>query len=507
MPQTLIHRDNVSAAMAYQELAGVFATDGILEAYGDALSWLRIACTARGGAGDLAAIPAIAMSFPLLLLPAAACKLVATKVYGDLPHYQRPGGRLQGGNGNLMMMAVQQLAANVAEAGVRGAREPKGVMEAYRETYPVLLQFCQVATVEELAPIWGRLARGTKCKQQSILHQEVSRVCTERGLTTDLYCPVITTGLKQMVTSLNFAGNNLTAGCQPFLVVYTTQHDHHRTRDDAVVANQLDQGTASASLADIREIRGKEKVKVPRDLNQVSLILHCYAVLVHTLFQGPGNTNPLDKCMWLLANTFHDRLPHFLGQHQGLAGIPWADVYAAHVLRHIQIIVVEYLQSLQAIGGAGGGRGEVPELPSFHRAAQGPPAQELPHVFLMVAAPGLADRSQRSTSQRREHNDHAERRELRPLYQPSRACHLHQVGVAQAEVPVVQQLHREPTLRIPHATPSSMVCSCGRRCVTSCVQTPACEGCYSNCGLRIVVRASFASSYKCGLRTMLRKLW
>ena len=56
-------------------------------------------------------------------------------------------------------------------------------------------------------------------------------MCTEQGLTADLYCPVITTTIKQMVTSLNFAGNgpdDLTAGCQPFLVVYTTQHNHYR---------------------------------------------------------------------------------------------------------------------------------------------------------------------------------------------------------------------------------------------------------------------------------------
>lgn len=87
------------------------------------------------------------------------------------------------GGGDPMMMAVKQMAANVAEVGVRGAwDEPKGVMDSYRKTYPVLLpRFCQVATpMEELAPIWGRLARGTKGEQQSrIQHAELSRVCTE----------------------------------------------------------------------------------------------------------------------------------------------------------------------------------------------------------------------------------------------------------------------------------------------------------------------------------------
>ena len=50
-----------------------------------------------------------------------------------------------------------------------------------------------------------------------------------------------------------------------------------------MVANQLDQGTANASLADIRDIREKERVRFPRDLNQVSYTLQRFAVLAHTL--------------------------------------------------------------------------------------------------------------------------------------------------------------------------------------------------------------------------------
>lgn len=261
------------------------------------------------------------------------------------------------------MAAVQQLAENVGGVAGRGTREPKGVMDAYRETYTVLQRYCQVSAVEELAPLWARLARGGKGEQQSILQQELTRVCTGRGLTPDVYSPVVTTGLKQMVASLNFAGHgpdDLMAGCQPFLVTYTGPEDHYRAMDNAMVANQLDQGTANASLADIREIRDKEKVKLPRDLNQVSYTLQRFAVLVHTLFQGPGASNPFVTCMWMLANTFHQRLPLYLGQHQALRGTPWYEVYPAHVGRHVQINVYEYLQALQV-----GDEATPVELPSF----------------------------------------------------------------------------------------------------------------------------------------------
>ena len=350
----------------------MFTADGLLEVCADVLTWLRAACTARGGAGDLAAIPAVAQNFPLLLLPALTSEYVANKVAMDLPGQHRGGGPavapLPPAAMDQVVTAVQLLAANVADAGNRSSvREPKGVMDSYRETYPVLLRYCHVATVDELAPLWKRLARGTKGEHQSVIQQELTRICVGRGLSPDLYCPAVTTGLKQMVSSLNFAGNgpdDLSAGCQPFLVVYTSQNDHYRALDNATIANQLDQGTANASLADIREIREKEKVRMPRDLNHVSLTLKRYAVLASALFQGPGVTNPFVQCMWLLASAFHDSLPLYLGQLQALAGTPWAGIYQAHVLlRHVQVNVYEYLQALQV-----GGEGDavvVPELPTF----------------------------------------------------------------------------------------------------------------------------------------------
>lgn len=128
-----------------------------------------------------------------------------------------------------------------------------------------------------------------------------------------------------------------------------------------MVANQLEQGTAQASLSDIRDIREKEKVKLPRDLHQVSLTLQRFAVLAHVLFQGPGEPNPFVRCMWLLASTFHERLPLYLVQHHDVVmGTPWAAVYPAYVVRHVQINIYEYLQSLVQVGGA-----SASELPSF----------------------------------------------------------------------------------------------------------------------------------------------
>ena len=369
----LVHRDGIEPAVAYQEIFGMLEADGLLETCADVLTWLRVACTARGGDGELANVPAVAHHFPLLLLPEAASEYLATKVTNDLPGRQNPGirGRGQGTPADdPMLAAVRQIAES--GAGDRGARAPRKVEEVYRETYTVLQRFCHVDNVEGFAPIWGRLARGAKSELQSIVQQELSRVCTGRGLLTDYYCPAVTSNVKQLTTAgLNFGGHGqdgITAGCQPFLVVYSGTEGHYRSLDTATLANQLDQGTANASLADIREIRDKERLNMPQDLNHVSYTLRRYAVLVHTLFQGPGATNAFVECIWRLANTFNDRLPAYLSEHQKLRGTAWYDVYPAHIVQHVQVNVYEYLQGVQSSMGR-----DLPPLPSFqelHRCLQ-----------------------------------------------------------------------------------------------------------------------------------------
>jgi hypothetical protein len=368
---TLVHREGVSPSTAYTELHGILEADGALEQCADVLTWLRVACTARGGAGELAPLPAVAQQFPLLLMPGAVSAYVATKLDRDLP--RRRGGLAHTagtGVGEEPLAAAMRLLAENG-GGDRAAREPKGVAEAYRETYPLLQRFCQVDSVEGLAPVWGRIARGAKGELQSILQQELNKVCTGRGLTPDVYSPAVTSKRKQLVTSLNFVGNgqdDIASGCQPFLVTYTGTDDHYRALEQATVAEQLDQGSANASLADIREIRDKERIKMPQDLNQVLYTLRRYAILVHTLFQGPGATNTFAESMWHLSNTFNDRLPVYLGEHQKLRGTVWYDVFPVHILRYVQISVHEYLHELQS--STGGDQPQPPRFTELHRSLQ-----------------------------------------------------------------------------------------------------------------------------------------
>ena len=107
-------------------LLGMLEADQALEACGDVITWLRVACTARGGAGYLAPLPAVAYLFLLLLLPeAVSSHVAASKVLADLPGRQRPGVLGPGGAGtDVMVAAVQQLAENVGGIAARASGSP-----------------------------------------------------------------------------------------------------------------------------------------------------------------------------------------------------------------------------------------------------------------------------------------------------------------------------------------------------------------------------------------------
>ena len=220
---------------------------------------------------------------------------------------------------------------------------PKGIAEAYKETYPVLLRYNCVDGANKVAPVWRRLANAHKSEQQTILQQEFAKVCSNRGLTAKLYCPVVTTGLKQMVTSFKFAGvgpDDLATGCTLFQVTYTgASGDYYAAQATAGVEQQLEQGTSNANLLDIQAIKDKEKVRFPKDMHQVGITLQRYAMLVRTLFQGTtAAVHPFVRAVWELTTGFQNRLPFIMDRHQGLGlGSILYQAYPSRILRTVQI--------------------------------------------------------------------------------------------------------------------------------------------------------------------------
>jgi hypothetical protein len=347
----VIHRRRIKAKQAYQELVGAIRADGALDSCADVVSWLRAACTARGGGGAQSAVPSVLHQLTPVHLPPEVYQYVTQKVQSDLPGTRTAGAATPESTATLVG-ALRALTRGIEgdEVFGRTAREPKTIADAYKETHRVLLRFCNVAGVNDVAPVWKRLANCHKSEQQTLLMQELQKVCGARGLSTALYVPVVTTTLKQMIVGLQFAGHNaddLATGCQPFLVSYAGKAHHMQATAASAVADQLAQGDHSATLSDIRTIREGEKIKFPLNVTEVIITLSRYAVLCQTLFQGSGPTHPFVDALWEVANGLQNIAPFVTDKYNELAAMyNLTSVYYARIVRAVQVLSHEYLQGV-----------------------------------------------------------------------------------------------------------------------------------------------------------------
>jgi hypothetical protein len=342
-----------------------------IEACTDVVTWLKAACTARGGGGAHNVTPSIVHAFAPLHLPAEVYGYVTAKVRADLPGLTAAAPGLGGTGAATLAGALRLLNASrgggVAEDGIANAA-PKTVMDAYKETYPTLLKYCNAVTAEAVAPVWIRLANCHKSEQHTVLTQELQKVCLARGLLPDLYSPIITTTLKQMVVGLQFPGHgadDLASGCQPFMVAYSGTEHHYLAVAAASVGNQLAQGEQNPSLADYRTIRDGEKVKFPRDVSDVCITFTRYAVLFQCLFQGTANADhPFVAAIWATATNLQNIAPYVTEQYNiNARQYPWiVGVYHAKIVRAVQLAVHDYLS--QVATSLGPGVAGI-ELPSF----------------------------------------------------------------------------------------------------------------------------------------------
>ena len=348
----LVHRRGVTAKGAYQELYGAMQARNEVAVCQDVLTWLKAACTARGGEGLQNNVPVVFHQTTPVHLPPEVYRYMIGKVKGDLPALATPDAMTAEVTGTLAGALRALTAARGGEGAAedRTTREPKAIQEFYRETYKTLLRFGNVTTPDAVAPVWRRLANSTKGEQHTILVQEFQRVCMARGLSTEFYVPVVTAGLKQMVTGLQFVGHgvdDLSTGCQPFLVSFTGSTNHRQALESATIGNQLALGEHNASLTDYVTLRASEKIKFPRDVMEVGVTLGRYAVVCQALFQGTGPDNPLVNLMWKLFADIQNSAPSITDKFQQIAHQPAvAGVFYACILRAVQVRVYDYLHAV-----------------------------------------------------------------------------------------------------------------------------------------------------------------
>lgn len=347
----IIHRRRIKA---YQEIVGAIRADKAMVACADIVTWLRAACTARGGGGANNAVPSVLHALTPLHLPPEVYLYVTHKVHTDLPGTAKGGGANAGSKASLV--GALRALTDRGDGG-RGLRsDTKSITEASKETHWVLLRYCNVREADEVASIWRRLANGHKREQHTLITQELQKVCVARGLSTQLYVPIVTTTLKQMVVGFQFPGHSpddLSTGCQPFLVAcYAGKAHHLQVTAAATTADQLAQGDQNASLADIRTIREGEKVKFPLNASEVCVTLYRYAILCETLFQGAWPKHPFVDALWTVATAIKDVEPFITDKYNNLASIhPITSVFYTRIVRAVQVYSQEYLHQVAMYNG------------------------------------------------------------------------------------------------------------------------------------------------------------
>ena len=144
----VVHRRRIKAKQAYQEIVGAIRADGALESCKDVVTWLRAACTARGGGGPNNAQPAVLHQFTPVLLPPEVYQYLTAKVQADLPTLATgEGGSAGMESAATLVGALRALTRCEGEAGDRIPTEPRTIADAYKETHRVLLRFCNVANI------------------------------------------------------------------------------------------------------------------------------------------------------------------------------------------------------------------------------------------------------------------------------------------------------------------------------------------------------------------------
>lgn len=145
-------------------------------------------------------------------LPGDVYRYLVGKIRGDLPALAEPdptAGDITGTLACALRALTETRTGRGGDGPERASREPKTIQEAYKETYRTLLRYGNATDVMAVAPIWNRLANASKSELHTIMIQEFQRVCMARGLSTDIYTPVVTAGLKQMIVGMQFVGHGV----------------------------------------------------------------------------------------------------------------------------------------------------------------------------------------------------------------------------------------------------------------------------------------------------------
>jgi hypothetical protein len=147
-----------------------------------------------------------------------------------------------------------------------------------------LMHLAQVATSDQLPPVWQALAAAPTAQQRNIIQlalEEAMQLCAPGGLVTN----IVTPSLAKKIVALEFRMNNpddLSTGVQPFILVQTTPTERQSAQQLVDVYNTVMAGSTS-SVPDAQYLVADDKALLPVSWYQTrTALIYLRAIILLT---------------------------------------------------------------------------------------------------------------------------------------------------------------------------------------------------------------------------------
>jgi hypothetical protein len=211
-------------------------------------------------------------------------------------------------------------------------QEPKLPSSRFMVMLPVLLEYLQIPTEDDLPDLWHRWANCTKKQEVQVLRDVLDGYARSADAFSPLV-PIVTPRLVQDLLSFTFLGqsaNDIRTGLHPFIITDGNAEFRQTNAEIARLYGLINAGDATCSLADLETLTAKEVRSVPLSYWELEKSLGMFGNLVGVVL---GATHPLTasfRDFWKLLQTNVKEDLHAALEYK-------AFVKPAHILRSLQL--------------------------------------------------------------------------------------------------------------------------------------------------------------------------
>jgi hypothetical protein len=271
-------------------LRGAIVNGGDELSCAELINWMRVAITRRA-AGEASRVAVEPLREPLIQLPTHGNQLQRYKlglVRGDLPGLQTGGNSvdLQAVASEIANLAAVQREQGEEERNRRRRENTKSPTEFYGVQLPLLLQYSQVGTQEELTSFHTQVSRAPKGEQRRILQAEIKAVAGPSLLDYDIVfypSPALTAKVLDLTWYADLP-DDFTSGINIFNLGAVSAGLAEQQRREGAEADTVMMGTTAASVADSRTINDSSKdVCIPHSLADLRYQLERFIALWYVI--------------------------------------------------------------------------------------------------------------------------------------------------------------------------------------------------------------------------------